>query len=124
MKRNLFAGRPRSGGFSLNVFTEAEIDDIHLATLEVLERTGVFVEADEAIDIFSDAGCRVDREKRDRQDPAARRRGRRSARRRASSCSAAAIPRTTSSWSRAGSRSPTSARVSVSSIPFTGEYRD
>ncbi len=64
MKRNLHAGRPRSGGFSLNVFTEAEMDDIHLATLEVLERTGVFVEADEALDIFSDAGCRVDRDKR------------------------------------------------------------
>ena len=64
MKRNLFAGRPRSGGFSLNVFTEAELDDIHFATLEVLDRTGVFVEADEAIDIFSDAGCPVDRERR------------------------------------------------------------
>ena len=62
MKRNLFAGRPRSGGLSLNVFTESELDDIHLATLEVLERTGVFVEADEALDIFADGGCVVDRE--------------------------------------------------------------
>ncbi len=64
MKRNLFAGRRRSGGLSLNVFTEAEVDDIHFATLEVLERTGVFVEADEALDIFGDAGCRVDRDAR------------------------------------------------------------
>jgi len=62
VKRNLFAGRPRSGGLSLNVFTEAELDDIHLATLEVLERTGVFVEADEALDIFGDGGCLVDRD--------------------------------------------------------------
>ena len=62
MKRNLFAGRPRSGGLSLNVFNDAELDDIHLATLEVLERTGVFVEADEALDIFADGGCAVDRE--------------------------------------------------------------
>jgi trimethylamine--corrinoid protein Co-methyltransferase len=61
VKRNLVAGRPRSGGLSRNVFTEAELDDIHLATLEVLERTGVFVEADEALDIFSDGGCVVDR---------------------------------------------------------------
>ena len=38
MKRNLFAGRPRGGGFSLNVFTEAEMDDIHFATLEVLDQ--------------------------------------------------------------------------------------
>jgi trimethylamine---corrinoid protein Co-methyltransferase len=62
VKRNLFAGRPRSGGFSLNVFTESELNDIHLASLEVLERTGVFVEADEALDIFADGGCDVDRE--------------------------------------------------------------
>jgi len=63
VKRNLFAGRPRSGGLSLNVFNDAELDDIHLATLEVLERTGVFVEADEALDIFADGGCAVDRER-------------------------------------------------------------
>ena len=64
MKRNLFAGGARSGGLSVNVFTESELDDIHLATLEVLERTGVFVEDDEALDIFSDGGCRVDRDTR------------------------------------------------------------
>ena len=40
------------------------MDSIHFATLEVLERTGVFVEADEAIDIFVDNGCRVDRDTR------------------------------------------------------------
>ena len=64
MKRNLHAGRPSSGGLSLNVFTEAELDDIHLGSLEVLERTGVWVEADDALDIFSDGGCVVDRETR------------------------------------------------------------
>jgi len=64
MKRNQRAGDPRSGGLSLNVFTEAEMDDIHLATLEVLERTGVWVEDGEALDIFKDGGCRVDRETR------------------------------------------------------------
>ena len=46
MKRNLFAGRPRSGGLSLSVFTDAEMDDIHLGSLEILERTGMWVEAD------------------------------------------------------------------------------
>ena len=64
MKRNLHAGRLGSGGLSLNVFTDAELDDIHFATLEVLESTGVFVEDDEAMDIFKDGGCRVDRETR------------------------------------------------------------
>jgi trimethylamine--corrinoid protein Co-methyltransferase len=62
VKRNLHAGGTRSRGLSVNVFTEAELDDIHLATLEVLERTGVFVEADDALDIFKDGGCVVDRE--------------------------------------------------------------
>ena len=64
MKRNLHAGNPRSGGLSLNVFTEAEMDDIHFATLEVLERTGVWVEDDDALDVFADGSCRVDRETR------------------------------------------------------------
>src|SRR5271157_296965 len=64
VKRSQHAGRTRSGGLSLNVFTPDEIDDIHLATLEVLERTGVLVEDDEPLDIFADGGCRVDRETR------------------------------------------------------------
>ena len=64
MKRNLQAGRPSSGGLSLNVFTEAELQDIHLGSLEVLERTGVWVEADDALDLFSDGGCIIDRETR------------------------------------------------------------
>lgn len=64
MKRNLFAGRERSGGLSLDVFTADEIEDIHLATLGVLERTGVWVETDEALGIFAAGGCRVDRDSR------------------------------------------------------------
>ena len=62
MKRAAQAGRRRSGGLSLDVFTPDEIDDIHLATLEVLEHTGVWVELDEALDVFGDGGCLVDRE--------------------------------------------------------------
>jgi len=64
VKRNLQAGRPSSGGLSLNVFTEAELQDIHLASLEILERTGIWVEADDARDVFADGGCIVDRETR------------------------------------------------------------
>lgn len=64
MKRNPSAGGVRSGGLSVSVFTDSELDDIHLATLEILERTGVFVEDDEPLDIFSDGGCRVDRDAR------------------------------------------------------------
>jgi trimethylamine--corrinoid protein Co-methyltransferase len=64
VRRNPQAGRPSSGGLSLNVFTAAELDDIHLGSLEILERTGIWVEADDALDLFSDGGCTVDRETR------------------------------------------------------------
>jgi len=64
MRRNPHAGHPRSGGLSLNVFSAAEIDDIHLATIEVLDRVGVFVEDEAALDVFSDGGCAVDRGRR------------------------------------------------------------
>jgi trimethylamine---corrinoid protein Co-methyltransferase len=48
----------------VSALSEADIDAIHEATLEVLERTGVFVEADEPLDLFVDGGCAVDRETR------------------------------------------------------------
>jgi trimethylamine--corrinoid protein Co-methyltransferase len=63
-KRNLQAGARQSAGLRLSVFSETDIEDIHLATLEVLERTGVFVEDPAALDVFADGGCRVDRERR------------------------------------------------------------
>jgi len=62
VKRNVQAGQRRSAGLGLSVFTETELADIHLATLEVLERTGVFVESPEALDLFADGGCLVDRD--------------------------------------------------------------
>jgi trimethylamine---corrinoid protein Co-methyltransferase len=64
MKRTTAAGRLRHGGLRLDVFTESELDAVHLATLEVLERTGMFVEDDEPLDIFADGGCDVDRDGR------------------------------------------------------------
>lgn len=64
MRRNPRAGARRSGGFRLEVFTGDELREIHLATLEVLSRTGVFVEDDEALEIFADAGAEIDRERR------------------------------------------------------------
>jgi trimethylamine---corrinoid protein Co-methyltransferase len=64
VKRSLFSGGSRRRGLSVDVFTETELDEIHLASLEVLERTGVFVEDDEALAIFKDGGCAVDSETR------------------------------------------------------------
>ena len=62
MKRRTHAGRTRSGGFSLNAFTDDEFRDIHLATLEVLEQTGVFTDDREAMEIFAAGGATVDRD--------------------------------------------------------------
>jgi trimethylamine--corrinoid protein Co-methyltransferase len=64
MRRNPRAGGRRSGGFRLEVFTPDELQEIHLATLEVLSQTGVFVEDDEALAIFADGGATVDRERK------------------------------------------------------------
>ncbi len=61
MKRNPQAGVRRSAALRLLAFSDADLDDIHRGSLEVLERTGVFVESDEAIDVMADGGCRVDR---------------------------------------------------------------
>ena len=64
MRRNPRAGARKSGGFRLEVFTDDELREIHGATLEVLSRTGVFVEDEEALQIFEDGGADVDRERR------------------------------------------------------------
>lgn len=64
MKRNPQAGSLRNVGLSFSVLSDADLEDVHLATLEVLDRTGVFVEDEEAFDLFADGGCRVDREGR------------------------------------------------------------
>lgn len=61
MKRNSHAGRARSSGFGLNSFTDDELDDIHLATLEVLQHTGVFVESEEAREVLDGGGAVIDR---------------------------------------------------------------
>ena len=63
MKRNLHAGKRLSGGLRLQVFTDDELNEIHLATLEVLEKTGLFIGDDEALDVFDGGGAVVDRKK-------------------------------------------------------------
>jgi len=40
MKRSLHAGKKQSEGFGLNLFSDDELSEIHLATLEVLQYTG------------------------------------------------------------------------------------
>jgi trimethylamine--corrinoid protein Co-methyltransferase len=60
MKRKPKAGINRNSGFSLNLMTDDELHEIHLATLEILKNVGVFVENEEALEIYHGAGCRVD----------------------------------------------------------------
>ena len=62
VKRSLYADLASAGGFGFAVFTDDEIDKIHLATLEVLEKTGLYVGTDEAMDILEGGGARVNRE--------------------------------------------------------------
>lgn len=62
MKPNTNTGKILNRGFGLDLFSDDELYQIHLATLEVLERTGLFIETDEALEIFDGAGAEVDRE--------------------------------------------------------------
>jgi trimethylamine--corrinoid protein Co-methyltransferase len=52
-----------SDGVGISALSAADLDAIHHASLEVLERAGVYVEDDQALAVFADAGCRIDREK-------------------------------------------------------------
>ncbi len=63
MKRSLKAGNRPSAGFGLSVFTDDELDKIHLATLEVLKSTGVYVENETAREVFDGGGAIINRKK-------------------------------------------------------------
>jgi len=56
------AAAGRFSGLPLRILSDGDLDAIHAETLKVLEQTGVFVEDDEARDIFADGGASVDRE--------------------------------------------------------------
>ncbi|MCG8616434.1 MAG: trimethylamine methyltransferase family protein, partial [Desulfobacterales bacterium] len=60
MRRNQHAGFLQSGGMSLNMFTQDELYEIHLATLDVLQHTGIWFEDEEARQILGDHGADVD----------------------------------------------------------------
>jgi trimethylamine---corrinoid protein Co-methyltransferase len=62
MKRGEYAGLSRKEGIAAPPLSDGDLHDIHLSTLEVLERTGVLVEAEDARAVFGDCGCIVDEE--------------------------------------------------------------
>lgn len=59
MKRNASAGHPAWSGIGLQVFSDYELESIHKATLEVLEKNGVWVECKDAMKIFEQGGADV-----------------------------------------------------------------
>ncbi len=61
MKRNRIAGRNSFIGCSISLFSDSDLEMIHDATLEILEYTGLYVQSSEAMDIYEDGGCIVER---------------------------------------------------------------
>lgn len=57
MRRNHHTGRIRREGVGAAIFTEDDCEDVHLATLEVLRETGVYVEDPKARGLFAEGGC-------------------------------------------------------------------
>ena len=60
MKRGDYAGLSRTEGIGARPLSDGDLHDIHMATLEVLERTGVLIEAEDARNVFRDGGCVVE----------------------------------------------------------------
>ena len=111
MKRSLHAGKRQSGGFGLNLFSDDELHEIHLATLEVLQHTGIFVENEEALAIFDGGGARIDK---DKKMPSCRLIWWKIAcvRHRRNSSWQAVVPKTIMWWKAIGWGSPTSGKAS------------
>ncbi len=57
---DFFNNQKRQVVNGLNLLTINDYKDIHLATLQVLEKTGVFVEDQHAREVFGSCGARVD----------------------------------------------------------------
>ena len=66
MYRPLKHGLQTSLGWGLSAFTPDDLDNVHYATLEVLEDVGIKVEgSEEALEVFASGGARVERQGKD-----------------------------------------------------------
>ncbi|MEW5958550.1 MAG: trimethylamine methyltransferase family protein [Chloroflexota bacterium] len=57
--RSLFESHPALPPSGFRLLTDAQLEEIHLASLEILRRTGVRVYEAEALTLLQDAGCTV-----------------------------------------------------------------
>lgn len=62
MRRNPMKNHFTSVGCGLNLLGPVNLEQIHNATLEVLEDLGVRIECEEALKVFKNAGARVDQD--------------------------------------------------------------
>jgi trimethylamine--corrinoid protein Co-methyltransferase len=70
LKHKLNAGKKPKAGLGFQVFTEDELDDIHQATLEVLEHTGLLFDDEEALEVLDGGGAVIDKKTRVAKFPA------------------------------------------------------
>jgi len=64
MKSSVISGMNVIRGAGLNLLSQDDLYEIHLATLETMRETGIEVEDDEAMDIFDGGGCIVDKKQK------------------------------------------------------------
>ena len=62
MARGLLVNTKRTSALGLNMFTEEELWEVHLATLDVMKNVGLKVESKEAREIYDGLGCDVNEE--------------------------------------------------------------
>ncbi|MCP4691230.1 MAG: Trimethylamine methyltransferase MttB, partial [Desulfobacterales bacterium] len=55
------SGISTTAGFGLRAFSRDELDSIHYATLQILQRTGIKVFNEKALDVFDGGGAKVEK---------------------------------------------------------------
>ena len=58
---DFFMDHRQTAARELNMLSIKDYRDIHLATLQILEKTGVFVEDQQALEVFGSCGASVDK---------------------------------------------------------------
>jgi len=61
MRRIPTAGTSTLKGWGMNTLTKDDLEQIHAATLDVLQSTGIYVDHDEALSILEKGGCWVNK---------------------------------------------------------------